>query len=484
MEDTVQLETKMEDLKTAEDDINRENEGLLEEIKNLMANKRELLLQQEMLKEKLESSKSNTSIYRQNLEENKTEYKAQKSFFELMERIKNDEDAQKENQNVANSSAKKTKKQLKKPVKKSRPLQPIRERDEDEEDESQNSESSDEESILSIYEEDEDEEKDMLSRTMIQASKTLKRPINEIDLLTKKTPEETYTEEEIEKILGLGFDVKKMDEIKINLLMAQKNMKGDSEILAEYKKIMDKVAENYISYQQCVSMCSRLAKERDDLQAHRYREFMTGFNYISMKLKQVYQQITDERGDADLEVEDSVDPFSQGISYSVRPPDKSWKTIGKLSGGERTLASLALIFALHFYKPTPIYVMDEIDAALDFQNVNIVGNFIRERSKSAQFIVISLREHMFTKCNQLIGVHKVLNKSGMILLYVKDFLNNLIGDIRNADSKQLEHDEDQSNQVSAQLPRKTAAFGIRDFVTTSPKKSSHKIVEDLTVNDN
>ena len=113
----------------------------------------------------------------------------------------------------------------------------------------------------------------------------------------------------------------------------------------------------------------------------------------------------------------------------MRPPGKSWKTIGKLSGGERTLASLALIFALHFYKPTPIYVMDEIDAALDFQNVNIVGNFIRERSKTAQFIVISLREHMFTKCNQLIGVHKVMNKSGMILLYVKDFLNTLIEEI-------------------------------------------------------
>jgi hypothetical protein len=54
------LETKLEDLKTAEDEINRENEGLLEEIKNLMASKRELLLQKEMLKDKLESSKSNT----------------------------------------------------------------------------------------------------------------------------------------------------------------------------------------------------------------------------------------------------------------------------------------------------------------------------------------------------------------------------------------------------------------------------------------
>ena len=50
--------------------------------------------------------------------------------------------------------------------------------------------------------------------------------------------------------------------------------------------------------------------------------------------------------------------------FSVRPPKKSWKNIANLSGGEKTLSSLSLVFALHQYKPTPLYVMDEIDAAL------------------------------------------------------------------------------------------------------------------------
>lgn len=49
--------------------------------------------------------------------------------------------------------------------------------------------------------------------------------------------------------------------------------------------------------------------------------------------------------------------------------------------GEKTLSSLALVFALHHYKPTPLYVMDEIDAALDFKNVSIVANYIKERTK-------------------------------------------------------------------------------------------------------
>ena len=58
-------------------------------------------------------------------------------------------------------------------------------------------------------------------------------------------------------------------------------------------------------------------------------------------------------------------PFSlKGIVFSVRPPRKSWKNISNLSGGEKTLSSLSLVFALHHFKPTPLYVMDEIDAAL------------------------------------------------------------------------------------------------------------------------
>jgi len=52
-------------------------------------------------------------------------------------------------------------------------------------------------------------------------------------------------------------------------------------------------------------------------------------------------------------------------------------------GGEKTLSSLSLVFALHYYKTTPLYFMDEIDAALDFKNVSIVGKYVQERTKNA-----------------------------------------------------------------------------------------------------
>jgi len=65
------------------------------------------------------------------------------------------------------------------------------------------------------------------------------------------------------------------------------------------------------------------------------------------------------------------------INCSVRPARKTWKKISNLSGGEKTLASLSLVFALHHFKPSPFYVMDEIDAALDFKNVSIIANYIK-----------------------------------------------------------------------------------------------------------
>lgn len=70
---------------------------------------------------------------------------------------------------------------------------------------------------------------------------------------------------------------------------------------------------------------------------------------------------------------------------------------------------MALLFALHTFRPTPFYVMDEIDAALDFRNVSIIANYIKERTRNAQFIVVSLRNSMFEAADTLLGVYKTLN---------------------------------------------------------------------------
>jgi len=81
-----------------------------------------------------------------------------------------------------------------------------------------------------------------------------------------------------------------------------------------------------------------------------------------------------------------------------------------------------LVFALHHFKPTPLYVMDEIDAALDFRNVSIVANYIKERTKNAQFIVISLRNNMFELAARLVGIYKTNN---MVLAFEMELMIRL-----------------------------------------------------------
>jgi structural maintenance of chromosome 4 len=185
-------------------------------------------------------------------------------------------------------------------------------------------------------------------------------------------------------------------------------MKPNLSSIEEFKKKEQEYNKKYQELDEITKERDRIIKERDELKKKRLNEFMAGFQIITNKLKEIYQMIT-LGGDAELELVDTFDPFREGIEFSVRPPKKSWKKISNLSGGEKTLSSLALVFALHHYKPTPIYVMDEIDAALDFKNVSIVANYIKERTKNAQFIVISLRNNMFEMADILVGIYKTDN---------------------------------------------------------------------------
>ncbi|XP_060098400.1 structural maintenance of chromosomes protein 4 isoform X1 [Heteronotia binoei] len=196
---------------------------------------------------------------------------------------------------------------------------------------------------------------------------------------------------------------------QIALLEAQcHEMKPNLGAIAEFNKKEELYLKRVAELDEITSERDNFRQAYEDLRKQRLNEFMAGFNIITNKLKENYQMLT-LGGDAELELVDSLDPFSEGIMFSVRPPKKSWKKIFNLSGGEKTLSSLALVFALHHYKPTPLYFMDEIDAALDFKNVSIVAFYIYEQTKNAQFIIISLRNNMFEIADRLIGIYKTYN---------------------------------------------------------------------------
>jgi structural maintenance of chromosome 4 len=194
-----------------------------------------------------------------------------------------------------------------------------------------------------------------------------------------------------------------------------KNLKPNLSSIEEFRRADTEHRTKLGEYDQINGEREGARRKLELLRQQRLEEFMEGFSVISMKLKEMYQMIT-LGGDAELELVDTLDPFSEGINFSVRPPKKSWKQITNLSGGEKTLASLSLVFALHHYRPTPLYFMDEIDAALDFRNVSIIANYIKERTKNAQFIVISLRNHMFEMADLLVGIYKTQDVSKCVAI--------------------------------------------------------------------
>ncbi|VFQ90359.1 unnamed protein product [Cuscuta campestris] len=208
----------------------------------------------------------------------------------------------------------------------------------------------------------------------------------------------------------------------VSLLEAQlQEMNPNLESISEYRKKVSLYNERVEELNSVTKGRDDLKRQYDEWRKRRFDEFMVGFNTISLKLKEMYQMIT-LGGDAELELVDSLDPFSEGVVFSVRPPKKSWKNIANLSGGEKTLSSLALVFALHHYKPTPLYVMDEIDAALDFKNVSIVGHYVKDRTKDAQFIIISLRNNMFELADRLVGIYKTDNCTKSIAINPGSFV--------------------------------------------------------------
>ncbi|KAG2067941.1 P-loop containing nucleoside triphosphate hydrolase protein [Suillus decipiens] len=129
------------------------------------------------------------------------------------------------------------------------------------------------------------------------------------------------------------------------------------------------------------------------------------FNDVKRKRYLTKGKASPMGGVAYLSLEDSEEPYNAGIKYHAMPPMKRFRDMEQLSGGEKTVAALALLFAIHSYQPAPFFVLDEVDAALDNTNVAKIANYIRSQaSDSFQFIVISLKGSLYERGNSLVGI--------------------------------------------------------------------------------
>jgi chromosome segregation protein len=138
---------------------------------------------------------------------------------------------------------------------------------------------------------------------------------------------------------------------------------------------------------------------------------------VNTNFKEIYGELS-AGGEGEIALENPTDPLAGGLIIKARPVGKTVTRLEQLSGGEKSLASLAFIFSLQRYDPSPLYVFDEVDMSLDGMNAEYVGRLLRHNAERAQFIVISLRKvtlkfahHLYgvtmrgDGCSRVVGIH-------------------------------------------------------------------------------
>ncbi|XP_030878795.1 structural maintenance of chromosomes protein 1B-like [Leptonychotes weddellii] len=148
-------------------------------------------------------------------------------------------------------------------------------------------------------------------------------------------------------------------------------------------------------------------QEFEQVKKRRYDLFSQCFEHVSISIDQIYKKLCrNVSAQAFLSPENPEEPYLEGISYNCVAPGKRFMPMDNLSGGERCVAALALLFAVHSFRPAPFFVLDEVDAALDNTNIGKVSSYIKEQTREQfQMIIISLKEEFYSKADALIGVY-------------------------------------------------------------------------------
>lgn len=131
--------------------------------------------------------------------------------------------------------------------------------------------------------------------------------------------------------------------------------------------------------------------------------FLKTFNEIAFNFSEIFSDISPE-GTAQLLLENENNPFDGGVIIDAKPLGKNVKAAVALSGGEKAITALSFIFAIQRHKPSPFYILDEVDANLDDTNVERTAEMIKRQAEKTQFIVITLREGMMSRAERLFGV--------------------------------------------------------------------------------
>ncbi|KAF5019733.1 hypothetical protein F66182_8238 [Fusarium sp. NRRL 66182] len=238
---------------------------------------------------------------------------------------------------------------------------------------------------------------------------------------------------------GLDEDLKASDDPSVEESLSDKitNLTSELEKLNPNMRAMERLesVESRLritdqEYEDSKTAAHEAKEAFNEVKQKRFDLFNKAFSHIQEQISHVYKDLTRSEayplgGQAYLDIEEDTDmPYLSGIKYHAMPPLKRFRDMEHLSGGEKTMAALALLFAIHSYQPSPFFVLDEVDAALDNANVDKIKKYIKDhRGPGMQFIVISLKAGLFQDSDSLVGVYRdqEVNSSRTLTLDLRQY---------------------------------------------------------------
>lgn len=205
-------------------------------------------------------------------------------------------------------------------------------------------------------------------------------------------------EKEARKIVDkCKLEIRKLGDVNVGAIEEYDRVSKRYEFLTSQKEDLTKAEDTILE----------IIKELDGIMTEK---FLETFNVIKEKFKDVFKKLFGG-GDAELKLTDPENVLTTGIDIKALPPGKRLQHISLLSGGEKTLTAISLLFAILETRPVPFCILDEVEAALDEVNVNNFGKFLGEFKNKTQFIVITHKKKTMEYADVLYGI--TMQESGV-----------------------------------------------------------------------
>jgi chromosome segregation protein len=153
-----------------------------------------------------------------------------------------------------------------------------------------------------------------------------------------------------------------------------------------------------------VNSKTELLEVIDRINTETQRLFSETFAQVKINFREMFKELFGEKGEADLTLLDESDPLESGIEVIAKPPGKKLQSITLLSGGERSMTAVALLFSIYMIKPSPFCVLDELDAPLDESNINRFVKVLDRFIDASQFIIVTHSKRTMARADVMYGV--------------------------------------------------------------------------------